>query len=128
MFPLALPTVTLTLLSWSSTNMPNVVLADVGYLIGVLHVGTCPRYTKAVCSILQLLSNTHVDILSVYVVLALSSMLSAYIVPVGPPFTDIYIACQRVLPPVSGTRTTAFAIGARFEAVQAMTYLSTRPN
>ena len=78
-------------------------------------------------SILQLLSNTHVDILSAYVVLALSSMLSAYIVSFDPPFIDTYVACHRVLPPVSGTCTTAFAIGARLEAVQAMTSIPTRP-
>ena len=103
----ALPTVTLGLVlirqAWSGQ------LTDTTY------------YTKAVCSVLHLLSNTHVDILSVYAILVRSSMLSVYIVSVGPHTPSS-------LPPVSGTCITAFVIGARFEAVQAMTSLPTRPS
>ena len=78
-------------------------------------------YTKVVCSALQLLPNTHVDILSVYAVLVLSSMLAVYIVFVSA-------TRHRVLPPASGTCITAFAIGGRFEAVQAITSIPTTPN
>ena len=77
------------------------------------------------CSVLQLLSNTHVDILPVYAVLALSSLLSAYIVPVGPPFIDTHLVRHQVLqylPPLVLVQHVQplLYIRTRFEAVQVL--------
>ena len=68
----------------------------------------CSLVGTAVCSILQPLSNTHVDILPVYPILALSRCF----LPISSlSVLDTQLARHRLLPPASGT---AFAIGARF--------------